>query len=59
MKAKAKKSNNGKNGILRLFNEIVAVQPPDIKKLPRDPEWEALEVRLVAHTNKKLPPFED
>jgi hypothetical protein len=29
----------------------------DIKKLARDPEWEALEVRAVAHITKNLPPF--
>ncbi len=32
---------------------------PDIKKLPRDPEWEAIEERIAAHTAKNLPPFEE
>ena len=32
---------------------------PDVKKLHRDPEWEALESQLVAHCNLHLPPFEE
>jgi len=38
-------------------NQVVLL--PDIKKLHRDPEWEALEERITAHTTKNLPPFEE
>ena len=44
---------------LRPTKTEVVVLLPDIKKLPQDPEWEALEVRFVAHTNKNRRPFEE
>jgi hypothetical protein len=31
---------------------------PDVKKLPDDKEWEAIEQRMAEHHYKKLPPFE-
>ena len=30
---------------------------PDVKKLPRDTEWEAFEGRMAAHCAKDLPSF--
>lgn len=39
--------------------EVVMVPFPKIKRLPDDPEWEEIERRMVAHNNKKLPPFEE
>jgi hypothetical protein len=33
----------------------VALLLPDVKKLPRDPEWEALEICFAAHGVKKRP----
>ncbi len=32
---------------------------PDVKTLPDDPEWQAIESRMVAHSNKNLAPFEE
>jgi len=32
---------------------------PIIKGLPNDPEWEAVEARLTAHSNRKVAPFEE
>jgi len=32
---------------------------PDIQSPRRDPEWEAIEKRMAAHTNQNLSPFED
>ena len=32
---------------------------PDVKHLPDDPEWEAVERRLAQHASKHLPPFEE
>lgn len=32
---------------------------PDVKELPRDPEWEKIEHRIVKHNNKKVTPFEE
>ena len=32
---------------------------PKIERLPDDLEWEKIERRMVAHNNKKLPPFEE
>ena len=32
---------------------------PDIKRLARDPEWEAIEVRFATHASKCLPPSEE
>jgi hypothetical protein len=31
----------------------------DIRELPIDPEWEATEIRIAAHTAKHLTPFEE
>jgi len=30
-----------------------------VKELPHDPEWEAVETRLTAHSNRKVAPFEE
>ncbi len=38
---------------------VVMVAIPIIKKLPSDPEWEAIEARLTAHCNRKVAPFEE
>jgi len=38
---------------------IVLVALPLIEQLPEDPEWEAIERRMVAHNNRRLPPFEE
>ncbi len=43
----------------RAARGIVIVGLPCIERLPDDPEWEALERRMVKHNNKKLPPFEE
>ncbi len=32
---------------------------PDVKQLPRDPEWEAVEHRMVKHAAKKVTQFEE
>ena len=32
---------------------------PDVKRLPDDPEWEAVEAKLAKHASKHLPPFEE
>jgi len=32
---------------------------PDIKKIPRDKEWEAVELRIAEHITKNPPPFEE
>lgn len=40
-------------------NPLVVMLLPDVKKLPRDPEWEALEGRIVAHTSKHVASFEE
>jgi len=32
---------------------------PDVKKLAADAEWQAVESRTVAHTGKKVTPFEE
>ena len=34
---------------------IVAVGLPCLEKLPDDPEWEAIERRMVKHNNQTLP----
>jgi hypothetical protein len=39
--------------------DLLVVALPSIKELPSDPEWEAIERRIVKRTNKKLPPFEE
>jgi hypothetical protein len=39
--------------------EFVMVDIPLINELPRDPEWEAVEARLTAHSNRKVARFED
>lgn len=39
--------------------DFVMVAIPVIKELPRDPEWEAVEARLTAHSNRKVEPFEE
>jgi hypothetical protein len=38
---------------------LVVVALPTIKELPSDPEWEAIEKRMVKHNNRKLPRFEE
>ena len=38
---------------------LVVVALQTIKELPIDPEWEALERRMVKHNNRKLPRFEE
>ena len=43
----------------RPHREFVMVAIPVIQELPRDPEWEAVEARLTAHSNLKVAPFED
>lgn len=40
-------------------SELVVVALPTIKDLPSDPEWEAIEMRMVKRNNRKLPPFEE
>jgi hypothetical protein len=40
-------------------SDVVVVALPRLKTLPDDPEWEALEKRMVKHNNRKLPPFEE
>ena len=40
-------------------SKFVIVAFPKIERLPDDPEWEEIERRMVAHNNKKLPPFEE
>ena len=32
---------------------------PIVKELPNDPEWEAVEARLTAYSNRKVAPFEE
>lgn len=32
---------------------------PDVKKLAVDTEWQAVESRIVAHTNQQITPFEE
>jgi hypothetical protein len=39
--------------------DVVVIAFPIVKDLPRDPEWEAIEKRMVKHNNRKLPPFEE
>ena len=43
----------------RPVTDLVVVALPCIKELPADPEWEAIERRMVKHNNRKLPRFED
>ncbi len=38
---------------------IVIVGLPCLQNLPDDPEWEAIERRMVKHNNQKLPPFDE
>ena len=38
---------------------LVVFAVPIIEELPRDPEWEAIESRMVKHNNRKLSPFEE
>ena len=38
---------------------VIMVAIPIIKGLPNDPEWEAVEARLTAHSNRKVAPFEE
>ncbi len=38
---------------------VVMVAIPIIKKLPGDPEWEAVESRLTAQGNRKVAPVEE
>jgi hypothetical protein len=39
--------------------DLVLVALPCIKELPSDPEWEAVEKRMVKHNNRKLPRIEE
>jgi hypothetical protein len=32
---------------------------PDVKKLPRDADWQKEESRIIAHTSKNVAPFEE
>jgi hypothetical protein len=32
---------------------------PDVKKLPKDEEWQETESRIVAHNSKNVAPFEE
>ena len=38
---------------------FVMVAIPVIKELPADPEWEAVEAKLTAHSNRKVAPVEE
>jgi hypothetical protein len=38
---------------------VIMVAIPIVKELPNDPEWEAVEARLTAHSNRKVAPFEE
>jgi hypothetical protein len=38
---------------------IVMVAIPIIKELPSDPEWEAVEAKLTARSNRKIAPIEE
>jgi hypothetical protein len=40
-------------------SNVVIVALPTVKELPSDPEWEAIEKRMVKHNNRKLPRFEE
>ncbi|MDB6040372.1 MAG: hypothetical protein JWM99_4213 [Verrucomicrobiales bacterium] len=40
-------------------DNLVVVAFPLIRELPSDPEWEAIEKRMVKRNNRKLPPFEE
>lgn len=39
--------------------DVILVALPRIDHLPADPEWEAIESRMVKHNNRKIPPFEE
>lgn len=39
--------------------DFMMVAIPVIQELPRDPEWEAIEARRTAHTNRKVAPVEE
>ena len=39
--------------------KFIMVLWPDVAHLPDDPEWEAIERRMVEHNNKNLAPFEE
>ena len=39
--------------------DVIIVALPKIHELPSDPEWEAIEKRIVKHTTKNLPPFDE
>lgn len=38
---------------------FVVVLMPDVKNLPDDPQWEAIEQRMAEHLSKKVPAFEE
>jgi hypothetical protein len=38
---------------------VVMVAIPIIKELRSDPEWEAVEAKLTARSNRKIAPFEE
>lgn len=38
---------------------VVFLAIPVIEELPRDPEWEAIEGRMVEYNNRHLAPFEE
>jgi hypothetical protein len=40
-------------------DNLVLVAFPLIRELPGDPDWEAIEKRMVKRNNRKLPPFEE
>jgi hypothetical protein len=45
--------------LVRLNNSQTILLQEDIKKLAKDPEWEAVEVRIVDHVSKHFPQFEE
>jgi hypothetical protein len=41
------------------ITDLVVVALPCLKNLPDDPEWEAIELRMAKHNNRKLPRFQE
>ena len=42
-----------------MSDSILSLLLPDVKELPSDPEWEAVEVRIAALTSEHVAPFEE
>jgi hypothetical protein len=40
-------------------SNLLLIALPRIKKLPSDPEWQAIERRMVDYSSKNVPPFEE